>query len=29
MPIIEANLDPASHVMTDESYIYGDLDQVR
>jgi transposase-like protein len=25
MPIIEANLDPASHVMTDESYMYGDL----
>jgi hypothetical protein len=25
MPIIEANLDPASHVLTDESYIYCDL----
>jgi len=25
LPIIEANLDPASHVMTDESYMYGDL----
>ncbi len=25
MPIIEANLDNASHVMTDESYLYGDL----
>jgi len=27
MPIIEANLDSASHVMTDESNLYGDVDK--